>query len=179
VENNYFEVTVYVSRRNDKPKRNFRLCLLWTGAIILLVTDKILTSYKIMKHTADIGIIARGKDLKETFANTARGMFHLIIDLRKVQCRIKKEVDVSAGDPEILLVAWLNELIYLFDTDHVLFKKFEITELTDKRLKAFAYGEKVDCYRHTLKIGIKATTYHMLQIRQEKGIYTARVLFDI
>jgi SHS2 domain-containing protein len=137
-----------------------------------------LTDFKILDHTADVGIIAYGTDLKQAFANAARGMFSLITELKNIRGVLQREVAVNATDRESLLVTWLNELIYLFDTENFLGKRFEITELDNTHLKAEVYGEKVDRSRHHLKIGIKATTYHMLQIKQDNG-YQVRVIFDI
>jgi len=134
--------------------------------------------YKLINHTADIGIRAYGKDLKQAFANTARGMFSLITDLRKIKTSYSREIAVDAGDKETLLVTWLDELIYLFDTEYLLFKKFDISELTESSLKAKAYGEKVDSRRHAIKIGIKSTTYHMLRIWCNGG-YHIQVIFDV
>jgi SHS2 domain-containing protein len=136
------------------------------------------TDFKVIDHTADVGILAYGKDLKQAFANAARGMFSLITELKTVRGVLQREIAVNAANQESLLVAWLNELIYLFDTDNFLGKRFEITELDNTHLKAEVYGEKVDRSRHHLKIGIKATTYHMLQIKQNNG-YQIQVLFDI
>ena len=137
-----------------------------------------LIDFKVLDHTADVGIIAYGVDLKQAFANAARGMFSLITELKNVRELLQEEITVTAADAESLLVVWLNELIYLFDTENFLGKNFKITELDDTHLKARLYGEKVDRSRHHLKMGIKATTYHMLQIKHNKG-YQVRVIFDI
>jgi len=72
--------------------------------------------FEILEHTADIGIVARGKNLAEVFAQAAKGMFSLITDLNTVEERVERRVKVEAPDIESLLVAWLNELVYLFDT---------------------------------------------------------------
>ena len=135
-------------------------------------------NFRIIDHTADIGVTAYGTDVKQAFANAAKGMFSLITDLRKVRETTFKDILVTATDRETLLVAWLNELIYLFDVENLLCKKFNIIELGDTQLKAKVYGEKVDNTRHLIKIGIKSTTYHMLQVKHDDG-YEVRVIFDI
>ncbi len=135
--------------------------------------------FEIIEHTADIGIIAYGKDVSEAFANAARGMFSLITELISIRELLNREVKVAAPDREGLLVAWLDELIYLFDTEHLLFKRFQVRVAADEKgLSAQCYGEKVDRARHELKLGIKATTYHMLSVAKDDG-YKARVIFDI
>jgi SHS2 domain-containing protein len=143
------------------------------------MTEKQIKEYTIMNHTADIGIRARGEDMEQAYANAAKGMFSLITDLRKIKNSLSREIAVNAADKETLLVAWLNELIFLFDTEHVLFRKFIFAELSEKELRARAYGEKIDPERHDIKIGIKSTTYHMLRVSHDKNCYQVRVICDI
>lgn len=136
--------------------------------------------FEVIDHTADIGIAAYGSDLKEAFANAAYALFSLMIDLEDVSDAICCEVEVTAADREDLLVAWLSELIYLFEVESVLFKRFEIGELSEVRLRASCYGERMDAERHKLKMVVKAVTYHMLKIEGEKGDgFRVQVLFDI
>lgn len=132
--------------------------------------------FEVIDHTADVGIVAYGKDLKEAFANAAFGMFSLIADLEKVRGSISREIDVQSTDQEALLVDWLNELLYLFDVEHIIFKRFEITALSQKKLKAKVYGEKIDTSRHQLKTAVKAATYHMLKIEKNKGVRVQLIL---
>jgi SHS2 domain-containing protein len=132
--------------------------------------------FELIDHTADVGIIAYGKDLKEAFANAAYGMFSLIADLGRVNERISREVDVESLDQEALLVDWLNELLYLFDVDRIIFRRFEITDLNRNRLKAKVYGEMIDTSRHHLKTAVKAATYHMLKIERNKGVKVQFIL---
>jgi len=134
--------------------------------------------FEILNHTADVGIIAYGVDIKQAFANAARGLFSLITDLGKVKEVLHRDTELTATDEESLLVEWLNELIYQFDTEGIIFKRFEIIRLDNTRLKARGYGEKVDKARHRLKMGVKAATYHMLKVERGDG-GKVQVLFDI
>ena len=134
--------------------------------------------FAVIEHTADIGIVAYGSDLKEAFANAAYGFFSLITEPRRIRATIKREIEVRADDLEGLMVAWLGEFIYLFDVEQLLFKKFVIEEFSQTHLKATVYGEKVDQQRHRLKLGIKAVTRHQLSVVARDGV-EARVIFDI
>jgi SHS2 domain-containing protein len=134
--------------------------------------------FEILDHTADIGIIAYGADLKQAFINAARGMFSLIAGLDEVKEVTHRDIEIKAGDIESLLVAWLNELVYRFDTEGILFRRFEISQLDDSHLKARGYGERADSSRHRLKTGVKAATYHMLKVEKNNG-YRVQVIFDI
>lgn len=134
--------------------------------------------FEILDHTADVGIIAYGADEKQAFANAAKGLFSLIAELDDVGEELKRDIRFTASDQEELLVEWLNELVYLFDAEGIIFKRFEISELDDSHLRASVYGEKADSSRHTLKTGVKAATYHMLKIEKGEGC-RVQVLFDI
>lgn len=136
--------------------------------------------FEVIDHTADIGIAAYGADLKEAFANAAYGLFNLMVDLDGVGDDSCYKVEVTAEDQSDLLVAWLNELIYLFEVESVLFKRFEIGELIKTSLSAMCYGEKIDPQRHRIKIGVKAATYHMLRVEGDgEAGFRVQVLFDI
>jgi SHS2 domain-containing protein len=134
--------------------------------------------FEILDHTADVGIIACGADLKQAFANAAKGLFSLITELDDVDEILHRDAELTATDEESLLVEWLNELIYQFDTEGIIFKRFDISRLDNTRLKARGYGEKVDKSRHRLKTGVKAATYHMLKVEKSDG-FRVQVLFDI
>jgi SHS2 domain-containing protein len=91
---------------------------------------------------------------------------------------LHRDAELTGPDEESLLVEWLNELIYQFDTEGIIFKRFEIIQLDNTRLKARGYGEKVDKSKHKIKIGVKAATYHMLKVDKGDG-GRVQVLFDV
>ena len=134
--------------------------------------------FEIIDHTADVGIIAYGADISQAFANAARALFSLITELDNVEEVLHRDIELTAPDEESLLVEWLNQLIYLFDTENIIFKRFDVTRLNNTQLKARSYGEKVDSSKHRLKTGVKAATYHMLQVDKGDGC-RVQVLFDI
>ena len=135
--------------------------------------------FDILDHTADIGIVAYGKDITEVFINAGKGLFSLIINSVEVSIKNTKMITVTAPDMEALLVNWLNELIYLLDTRYLLFKNFEVSKISETEIKAKAYGEKLDAKRHHLKREVKAATYHRLKIEKTTSGWQAQVIFDI
>ena len=137
------------------------------------------TDFEVIDHTADMGIIAYGADVKEVFANAALALFSLITDPRRVEEKLHIDIRVSSQDRESLLVEWLNELIYSFDVKHVLLKRFEINSLTDNQLEATCYGEDFNPAKHKIKIGVKAATYHMLRLDKDDNGYKAQIIFDV
>ena len=135
--------------------------------------------FDLIEHTADIGIAAYGVDLKQVFANAARGLFSLITELDTISEKNVYHIHVSAPDREALMVNWLNELIYRFEVKEMLFHRFTINTLTNTELKATGYGEKIDLAKHELKIQVKAATFHMLKIKQNNDGWEAQVIFDV
>lgn len=78
-----------------------------------------------------------------------------------------------------LLIAWLNELIFLFDTEYLLFRTFEIATMTDTHLLGRAFGEIYDRQRHDLSSAVKAVTWHEAAISQLDDGYQARLILDL
>lgn len=134
--------------------------------------------YTLIEHTADTGFIAYGKDKKELFSNAAFALFDIITESGKVREATSWQVEVTAQDEIELLIRWLNELLFLFDSERALLSRFDIKELSSGLLRAEVFGEVRDITRHPVKIGVKAATYHMLEIVKNK-YYHARVILDI
>ena len=133
--------------------------------------------FELIEHTSDIGLAAYGKTIEKAFANAAYGMFSIIAELDAVQESENRSVEVKEGDIEGLLFEWLNSLLYYFDVEMLLFKRFDVIELGEGHMRAVCYGEKYDPSRHQLKVAVKSATYHMLEVdRQKKRV---QVIFDI
>jgi SHS2 domain-containing protein len=135
--------------------------------------------YRFLDHTADLGILVYGRDLEELFANAGEAFFDIITDLRRVREDTEKTIRVESSSLEDLMVNWLGELLYLHDVDGLLFKSFSIDELRDGTMKARARGEPFQEERHFIKTEIKAVTYHQLQVKEERGRWMARIIFDV
>jgi len=136
-------------------------------------------TFEIIDHTADVGIIAYGTDIKELFSNVALALFSLITEVDSIKENSHLDVEVTSHDRSSLLVEWLNELIYLFDVKHILLNRFDIITLSHNQLRATCYGESFDPTRHKLKLAIKAATYHMLRLDEDEKGYIAQIILDI
>ena len=135
--------------------------------------------YRRISHTADLGMIVRGSSLPDLFANAAWAFFDIMIEEKRVEPKGKKEIMVQAPDRETLLISWLGEFLFLFETQGLVFSHFEIHLLTPEILRATARGERYDPKKHPYKTAIKAVTYHQLRIYKKNGIWRARVIFDL
>ena len=133
--------------------------------------------FQLIEHTADTGLVAYGSSLAEAFANAAYGLFSIIAGLDRVREIESRRVAVTAGDVESLLFNWLNELIYVFEVEHIILKRFDIITFTGHNLEAECWGEAYDVSRHRLKTGVKSATYHMLEVDDEKN--RVQVILDV
>jgi SHS2 domain-containing protein len=139
--------------------------------------------YEFLEHMADAYIAAYGKDLAEAFENAAVAMFDVMTDVDKVGPEVEDHVEVSGGDEYALLYNWLEALLVKSEIDEMLYSKFKILELTKNtdgfRLKAKIWGEKFNPEKHVQKVGVKAITYHQMEVIKEKDKTTVKFILDI
>jgi len=134
--------------------------------------------FRYLDHTGEVGIVATGATAQEVFAVTAQALFGLLADLDGVEEHHSIEVEVASESMEELLVEWLNELIYQSESKGLLLKRFEVRELSSRRLRARCFGEKIDPKNHRLGSGVKAATYHQATVRGD-GQWHAQVILDV
>jgi len=128
--------------------------------------------------TADVCFLAYGNSLEELFSNSALAMYEVMVDVDKIEEKIEKEIEVEGYDLESLMFNWLNELLYITDTEKLVFKSFNI-KIDEKNFKLFAKckGERIS-EKHNPKTVVKAATYHLMKI-QKNDIWKAQVILDI
>jgi SHS2 domain-containing protein len=135
--------------------------------------------FEVLDHTADIGLIIYGENLKALFENAGEAFFHLITDLRKVRRRVERRIHIGRESLDRLMVDWLSELLYLHDVENLLFKEFKVESVGKEGLEAIVKGEPFREGVHVIKTGVKAVTYHRIEVRQEKGGWRAQVILDL
>jgi len=135
--------------------------------------------YELVDHTADLGIRVWADDVKGLFKEAALALFDIITDLTKVEAHLKREIAVQGSGLEELLVAWLNELLYLHEVERLLLCDFSIAEINAGTVTGLAKGEVFDKGRHALKTEIKAVTYHQLEVCEQEGRWQAQIILDI
>ncbi len=132
--------------------------------------------YERLEHTADALVRVHGRNLSERFANAAYAMFDQMTDVTKVKPKGEMKILLEADSREQLLVDFLQELLFLNDTEDLVFSKFEV-KTDGKKLEALAWGERFDEKRHSKRSVVKGVTYHRLEFDDAKG--TVTVLFDV
>lgn len=134
--------------------------------------------YETFEHTADLGLRIRAADLDGLFAEAAQALFATIVDdLDGVQPKQQLDIRLPADERSYLLFDWLNELLYRWDTQHLLFSRFEVH--VNDGLTGTAWGEPVDRDRHALGHEVKAITYHGLKVEQTADGWLAELIVDI
>jgi len=140
-------------------------------------------SFEFLEHTADVYIAAYGKDLAEAFENAALAMFETMTDTRKVEPKTEEAVETGGYDKQALFYNWLEELLIRFEVNNRLYSKFRIQEIKETnggfKLKAKVYGEPFKPRKHKQKVGIKAVTYHRMEIQESPEGITVKFILDI
>jgi SHS2 domain-containing protein len=135
--------------------------------------------YELVDHTADVGVRAWASSREGVFEEAAKAAFSLICDPLTIDQTETHELRLEAEDRELLLVAWLNELIYVFEAKRMLFVDFELVELDDTHLVARVTGEQLDPSRHAICGGVKAATLHELSLTEGPSGWEAFVILDV
>jgi len=137
--------------------------------------------YQFSDHGGDVGVLS-GHTLPQLFGDAVAAFIDTVTTLERVEPKRPEEVDVDAPELDLLLVDFLSELLYRFDTRGWL-TRFAEVELHEKdggwSLQGTLRGERLDPARHGVKVLVKAVTYHGLRVQRSNGLWTASVVFDI
>lgn len=141
------------------------------------------TGFEFLEHTADVYIAAYGANLAEAFENAALAMFETMTNVADVKPKVENAVEVSGRDESELLYSWLEDLLVKFDVDGMLYSRFKIQNFDEKieafSLKAKILGEEFDPARHLQKVGVKAVTYHRMEITHQPDQVSVKFILDI
>jgi len=140
-------------------------------------------SFEILDHPADMGFRAWAPSKEELFETAATAVTSILVDLDDIDESTTVEISVEAEDEDLLLYNWLSEVLFLFDAEGVLLKRFEIKEFmtsADKlTLVSKAAGQRYSSEKHEIKTYVKAITLHQLQIMRKEENFEAQVYLDI
>lgn len=135
--------------------------------------------YEVFDHTADLGLRIKAASLELLFADAAEALFSLIVgSTSAIEPRETVHLQVSGAELDYLLFDWLNELLFTFESRHLLLKDFQV-KIADGQLVAQATGEPFDRQRHPMEHEVKAITYHGLLVEQRPDGWFAEVILDI
>ena len=141
------------------------------------------TKFRFLDHKADAYVAAYGKTMEEAFENAALATFEVMTDTSRVGSTLEEIVEVEGFDKKALFYNWLETLLVKFDIAGNLYTKFNIEKIrrtsTGFKLKARIYGEKFDAKKHLPRVGVKAVTYHRMEIVEKKHQTVVKFILDI
>lgn len=135
--------------------------------------------YRLIDHTADIGIRVEGRDPRTLFVNAGRALFDLLTAPSTLAGAQRGRLQVTGDDWPDLMANWLRELLYLWTGEEKLVKRITIEHIDEHALTATVAYDRFRPGRHVIKTEIKAVTYHQLQVQRSSSGWAAQVIFDI
>lgn len=130
-------------------------------------------------HDADMGIRGLGETINEAFEQAALAMTAVIIDPKTISCNEMIEIACTAPDKELLLVDWLNEIVFEMATRNMLFGKYQVS-ISNGNLLGQAWGEKIDFLKHEPFVEVKGATYTSLNVQHKNdGSWIAQCVIDV
>ena len=141
--------------------------------------DSTQLTYEIIDHTADLGIIVKGPDVKSLFILAAQAMTDLMVRGDISDKTAIRDVLVKGEDFPDLMVRWLGEILYLFEGENLIVNSIEIKSISPIQLKSILSLTGFEPEYHEVLREIKAVTYHQISVDKANDGWEARVIFDI
>lgn len=138
--------------------------------------------YEFIPHPSDMGVRGIGATPEEAFSEAARAMFSLMADLETIEPKESVPFEVEADTLEDLFVRFLAELLFLRDTQGMLFSRFLLRiDKVDQGYRAAgqALGERFDPQKHKAGIDVKAATYNWVKVEEQNGTWIAQGVVDV
>jgi len=136
-------------------------------------------NYEIIDHTADLGIVVKGFDVKDVFIRAGYAMTDLMVKADISEKGAKRKVLVEGEDFPDLMVRWLSEILYLFDGEHLVVNRIKIKSISPSRLESTLTVVPLNRGHHEMLREIKAVTYHQISVQRVHDGWEARIIFDI
>jgi len=136
-------------------------------------------TYRLLEHTADMGLEAQGSSLEELFSQAAQALREVLFGDVSGQKDQAIHLRVTGQDPGELLVNWLNEILYLFEVRGIYPVSFSIDAIDANSVCGLIHGELFHPERHPVERVVKAATYHQLLVEKRQGVWRARVYLDL
>src|SRR5574342_1085069 len=137
--------------------------------------------YRYLEHATDAFIEVTANTLEEAFENAGLSVVDTIVDIKLVEEKMKKKIEVRGKDLNNLLYNWLEEIIIITITEGFVTKRFfvKLEKENGYKLEAVLNGEEIDIKKHHFKVEIKAPTFHLMEIEQEDKRVVMRFLLDL
>jgi SHS2 domain-containing protein len=150
-----------------------------TPEVADVLSTAVTTGYRILEHTADIGLEATAATPEDVFREAARALIAIAVDATSVEPSETCAVAVTGDDYPSLLVNFLDEIVYLFDSGRFAPAECEVVRLAPTRIDARLFGSARDPARHPWRLIVKAVTYHGLVVERHGDGWRARVFLVV
>lgn len=130
-----------------------------------------------LEHTADIKFKAKGNTLNKAFENSALAMFHSMYE-KRVDAELKNHFEVSGKDLESLLYNFLEELLFLLDSENFFLSEIKV-KIDEKKFKLQAELFGDDAGKYPIGLDVKAVTYNNMFVKKEKNKWVCQVVLDV
>ena len=135
--------------------------------------------YRIIEHTADTGFEVRGDTREQVFETAALAFFHIMWRVGQHKKSQPEVINITGIDSKELLVNFLEEFLYLYDAKGLVCTHVKVDKMSDTMLRAQAWLQQFNDDRDRELLGVKAVTYHQLNIVEKDHIWVAQVFLDI
>jgi len=138
-------------------------------------------TFRYLEHTADIGVEVVAPSLPAAFSEAGVALFGIMTDISGFKPAHPVGITATGHDMKSLLYAWLEELIYIFDTSRMVFVRIDVEKLSldPPSIEATGWGEAFDPARHEPRTGVKAVTYHRMKLDEREGRCILTYFVDI
>lgn len=140
------------------------------------------TNFKYFDTTADIGIEVTSKNLTEAFKNSATATLNLITDIKKIETKITKKINLTSEDEYGLLYDWITELLILLDSENFMASQYNITITQNNNeytIQGKIMGDTYNTNKYNYKTEVKAITYHEMNIEQNEEYIKIKFIVDL
>ena len=135
--------------------------------------------FTVLNHTADLGILVQGTDIKNLFEKAALAMLRIMVSTRPAEKNHSIKRSLKGQNLAELMVRWLGEILYLFDGEKEVVLGVGIDSITPSHLHATLECTPFDPDIHEIQCEIKAVTYHQIEVSEKDGLWNAKVVFDL
>jgi len=137
------------------------------------------TGYEYFDVEADVGVRARGRGRAEAFAQAALGVLALGVAPDGVEERETRDVRAQAANLEDLLVAWINECLYVHEIEGFAVRRVSVQRVDEALVHGVLHGEPLDPARHRLGTVVKGVTHHHVSVTETEAGAEVSVIVDV
>jgi SHS2 domain-containing protein len=135
--------------------------------------------YRLLNHTADLGMCVNGVSLKKLYENAGKALLEQLVILKQSSGGEKLSISLSAADHADLMVKWLSEILYIFNGENLVVEDIRVKSIRENHINSTLTITPFTPDKHDLIREIKAVTYHQIEVKKENNLWITRVIFDL